>query len=389
MNLRLLCKQVLLLSVAFSGAALAQEAGEGLVEQESGSAWHFRIGPVMAPRVRVKVSGPWQILPAQPVPRSSSSAGTGEGAAVADPSAGHVARQYVDGYVKPDEGTDDPDSIVSGLTWNWGASDVRSQYSGGRMEFHTDSARWSESVSASAYGMGYGCDGDRDILLGVEAMGGWTFLDNETFDAAVDAGFRFYGSGDLSATSRSGNSVTTTRSAYRFVDSYDASGWTDIPSGSYTGSKGGPGRILGATPTRREELMDVASSYETYYQVAGTKLNYRIWDLRLGPTLGWKALDFLTIRGGVYGLLGLVDGKLETSVYSSGGSYRVKQSKCGAVFGVAPSLSAQVNLTENLFVTGGVEYDWWSDDVKLNAGGANAKIELSDFTVSLTVGIEF
>lgn len=205
----------------------------------------------------------------------------------------------------------------------------------------------------------------------------------------MDAGFRFYGSGDLNAKSKYGTSVTMTRSEYRYVDSYDASGWTDVPSGSHTGSAGGPGRVLGATPTRREELMGTSSTSETYWRHVDTKLEYQIWDLRLGPTLGWKATDFLTIRGGVYGLLGLVDAKLNTSVNTDGGSYGAKKSRCEAVLGMAAGISAQVNFTENLFLLGGAEYDWWTDDISLRAGGSNARIELSDFTVSLALGMEF
>jgi hypothetical protein len=220
-------------------------------------------------------------------------------------------------------------------------------------------------------------------------MGGWTFLDNERFDAAVDAGFRFYGSGDLNAKSKYGTSVTTTRSEYRYVDSYDASGWTDVPSGSHTGSVGGPGRVIGATPTRREELMGTSSTSETYWRHVDTKLEYRIWDLRLGPTMGWKATDILTIRSGVYGLIGLVDANLRTSANTGNGMRSVEKSNCEAVFGMAAGISAQVNLTDSIFLMGGAEYDWWTDAVSLNADGADACIELSDFTVSLAVGFEF
>ena len=96
-------------------------------------------------------------------------------------------------------------------------------------------------------------------------------------------------------------------------------------------------------------------------------------------------MDALTLRGGVYGLLGLVDAELS----NYGTSSRAKKSKCDAVFGLAAGVSAQFNITDSLFLLGGAEYDWWSDDVTLNAGGSDAKIELSDFTVSLALGIEF
>lgn len=377
----------LLAVVVASGMALAEEGDEGLVERCDDNAWHLTIGPVMAPRVRVRVRGPRMVAPVRLDAPSSSSRSGGSGSSAANPSSGYVAREYIDGYVRPDEGTDDPKTAISGLTWNWGADDVGSQYSGGRMEFHTEAARWTESISqsSSSFGVGSGFASDRDVLLGVEAMGGWTFYDGDAFDAAIDGGFRFYGSGDLKASSIYGTSVTTTktRSEYRYVDSYDASGWSTVPSGSYEGSEGGPGRLLGATPTRREELVNSTGSSETDSQLyrSSTRLDYRIWDIRLGPTAGWKATDWLTIRSGVYGLLGIVDARLRSS---SG-----RASSCDTVFGMAASLSAQVNITDNLFLFGGAEYDWWSDNVALKSGGANAHIKLSDFTVSCGLGVEF
>ena len=383
---------VLLAAVVVSGMALA-DGDEGLVEQKSYNAWHFRIGPVMSPRVRVKISGaPRFALPLMPKANGSRASGGVSGSTPADPSAGYVERRYADGYVKPDEGTADPDSMVSGLTWDWGAADVPGQYSGRRMEFQTDATRWSESVSSSysSYVEGSGSESDRDFLIGVEAMGGWTFWNNRTFDAAVDAGFRFYGSGCLDAESKYGykSSVTTTRNTYRIVDSYDASGWTEIPSGPYEGSAGGPGRLIGAMPARREELMNSTrdTREESYFYSGDTRLVYRIWDLRLGPTLGWQVTDWFALRGGVYGLLGLVDASLKTDGGAAGGA---SASTCGAVFGMAFGLSAQVNLTDNLFVMGGVEYDWWTDSVDLNAGGTNAEIKLSDMSISLGLGVEF
>ena len=390
------------------GTAEAAENDEGLTQEKSYNPWHFRIGPVMSPRVRVKISGaPRFALPAMPKAANpgpnSNTSGTG-GSAPADPSAGYVDRQYADGYVKPDEGTEDPDSFIYGLTWDWGANDVSAQYSGGRMNFHTDMTRWEESVSSSSsssfssYGGGSSSESDRDFLVGVEAMGGWTFWNNRTFDAAIDAGFRFYGSGYLDAESKYGyryeteTTTTTMRKEYRYVDSYDASGWSSVPSGSHTGTPGGPGRVIGAMPTRQEELMgsysssSYSSSSESYSYSSDSRLVYRIWDLRLGPTFGWYVTDWFALRGGVYGLLGLVDASLKADGGAMGGA---SASTCGAVFGMAFGLSGQINLTDNLFVMGGVEYDWWTDSVDLNASGANAEIKLSDMSISLGLGVEF
>jgi hypothetical protein len=135
--------------------------------------------------------------------------------------------------------------------------------------------------------------------------------------------------------------------------------------------------------------MDSTSTSERRYYSASTKLDYRIWDLRLGPTAGWKALDWLTLRGGVYGLLGLVDARLRTDIDVGSGSYGAKKSTCEGIFGVAAGLSAQVNFTDKFFLMGSAEYDWWSDAVSLRAGGADAHIKLSDFSVSLALGMEF
>lgn len=389
-------KFLFLAAVAAVGAVFAEGDGEGLVREEGYNAWHFRIGPVMSPRVRVNVRGPRFALPAmpkvQPGPNSQSS-GTG----ASEP------YEYVDGHVTPNEGTGDGDSLAQGYTWDWSAENVPAQYSNGRVEFHTPMTRWEESVvsssssSFSSFSSGSNSEGDRDFLVGVEAMGGWTFWNNRTFDAAVDAGFRFYGSGYLDAGSQYGyqfrqlTTVTTTRNEYRYVDSYDASKWTTMPIGSFEGNPVGPKRLLGTTPERREELMgtsrttETSSRSESYIYSSDTRLIYRIWDLRLGPTFGWYVTDWFTLRGGVYGLLGLVDATLKTDGTTGGAS----ASTCGAVFGMAFGVSAQVNLTDNLFLMGGVEYDWWTDSVDLNAGSAEAEIKLSDMSISLGLGVEF
>ena len=402
-------KFALVAAAVLVGTAGAAENDEGLTQEKSYNHWHFRIGPVMSPRVRVKISGapnfalPMMPTAAKPGPNSQTS-GTG-GTAPADPSAGYVPRQYADGHVNPDEGTFDPDAVGGmGLTWDWSAANVPAQYSNGRMEFRTEMTRWEESVSSSSsssfssYSSGSSSESDRDSLIGVEAMGGWTFWDNQTFDAAIDAGFRFYGSGYLDAESQYGyryetkTTTTTTRNEYRYVDSYDASGWTDIPQGGHAWNPGYADRVIGAMPTRREELMgsssstETSSSSESYTYSSDSRLVYRIWDLRLGPTFGWHVTDWFALRGGVYGLLGLVDATLKTDGGVAGGT---SASTCGAVFGMAFGVSGQVNLTDNLFVMGGVEYDWWTDSVDLNAGGANAEIKLSDMSISIGFGVEF
>lgn len=380
--------RLLLMSMIAALSAISAEGNDNAVyyEQNGKGGWHFRIGPVMAPRVRIKIGGPSQF--ARP-PAVSKPVSSGENNVAADPSAGNTDRQYVDGYVRPDKGTDDSGTIQSGLTWDWGADDLRSQHSNGKMEFRTEMARWDESLATETFGAGSGRDSDRDILLGVEAMGGWTFFENDMFDASLDAGFRFYGSGDLSAKSKYGTTVTVLRNEYRYVDSYDASGWTDSPGGSHTGTEDGPDRVIGATPSRREELMGSTSTSETYHQRTNTRFDYRIWDMRLGPTFGWKVTDYLTIRGGLYGLLGLVDAKLRTSIDSPDKSYGARRSKCEPIFGMAAGLSAQLDITENIFLMAATEYDWWTDSVCLRAGGANAHLELSDFTVSLSLGYGF
>lgn len=375
-----------LLAAAATMAAVAEGGEAELVERKS-SPWHLSVGPVLSPRVRVRMHCPRPVLPAPPAPRQSAPGDVGN--VPADPSAGYVDRQYEDGYVKPDEGTTDPDSMVSGLTWNWGADNVGAQYAGGSMEFHTGVARWSESVSSSDYRTGGGGGDDRDALLGVELKGGLNFFETPLFDAAVDLGARYYGSGDQNVSAKYGTTVTTTRNEYRYVDRYSAAGWTDVPKGGHVGSAGGPGRLLGAMPTRSEELMGLTRSAESQRYRSHTRLNYDIWDLRLGPSLGWRATRYLTLRGGVYGLLGLVDATMKTETETPRGSQGAKKSVCAGVFGVAAGLSAQVNVTEDVFLVGAIEYDWWSDAVHMKTGGGDARIKLSDVTASLSLGVAF
>ena len=135
--------------------------------------------------------------------------------------------------------------------------------------------------------------------------------------------------------------------------------------------------------------MSSVYSTEKHIYSGSTKFNYNIWDLRLGPTLGWKATDWFALRGGVYGLIGLVKSELKTTTNTGHGRRSSSESTCDAIFGMAFALSGQINLTENFFIYGGTEYDWWTDSVDLNAGGANAEIKLSDMSISIGLGVEF
>lgn len=377
----------LFLAVVSVASAVGAAGDEGLVEEKVRNPWHLRIGPVMAPRVRVKMSGPRFALPV--LPRVGSvTGGNGEAA----PAGGAAGYEYADGYVKPDAGTDDPGAMTQGNTWDWGANDMSSQYTGGAVEFRTGMTRWDETVTAASTSGGASSESDRDVLLGVEAMGGWTFYDDETFDVAIDAGFRFYGTGSHDAESRYGTSVTTRHDEYRLVDRFSpAHAWEPewVPPGAYTGQEGG--LLLKATPNGlpQEELMSSTSTTERRYYSGSSKFNYNIWDLRLGPTMGWKATDWFALRGGVYGLLGLVKSELKTSVNAGNGRRSSSESTCDAIFGMAFALSAQINLTENFFIYGGTEYDWWTNSVRVRNDGASAQIKLSDFTVSAGIGIEF
>ena len=382
-------KFLFLAAITVSCAAGAAD-DEGLVEEKTSNPWHFRVGPVMAPRVRVKMSGPRFALPVMPKV-GSRTGGVGGDARTDNPDV-FAERVYDDGYVRPDEGTADEHSMHPGRTWDFAADDLAAQYTGSSVEFHTGMTRWEEIVtSASSFDIGSSSESDRDVLLGVEAMGGWTFWDNRTFDAALDAGFRFYGSGVQNVESRHGTSVTTMRNEYRQVDSYKTpDDWpVVVPAGPYQGDADGGGALLEALPTRREELMGSSSSTERHYYSGSTKLNYNIWDLRLGPTLGWHATDWLAIRGGVYGLLGLVSADLKTDVGTGTYSRSSSKSTCDAIFGMAFALSAQINLTENFFIYGSTEYDWWTDSVRVRNDGASAQLKLSDFTVSAGIGLAF
>ncbi len=378
-------KNAFLIVAMISGVAMAAEPEGVFFQNKTSKGWHLQIGPVMAPRVRTRISAPRPALPPPPANRQ----GTYGSAVPADPSEGFADRVYADGYVKPDEGTSDPNSIEPGLTWNWGADDVAGQYSNGKMYFHSAATRWEESVESSSYSRGTGYNSDRDILLGLEAMGGWTFYDDGKLDISIDGGFRYYGSGDISACSQYGVESTTTRTEYRYEDSYDASGWSSVPAGQYIGTPGGPGPVIGATPERSEQEFDRTYTTEGHHFLTGAKLDYKIWDLRLGPTFNWRVTDYLKIGAGGYGLLGLVRAKLRSDVYSNDGILHSSQTKCEPVFGIAGALNAQLNITENLFLLGAVEYDWWTDAVRLRTGGSDAKIKLSDMSVSLSVGIEF
>ncbi len=396
-------KGSLFLAALVVSAAVWADEGEGLVERESRNPWRLTIGTILSPRVRTKMNAPRLTPPA--LPANGSLRPGSVRPTIADPSAGYVDREYADGYVNKDAGVNPSQNDHPGYTWNWGADDVSNQYStdsNGQMVFQ--SASWTEVHSSSSSWGGSGEYNDRELFVGVEVMGGWTFYEDQTFDAAIDTGFRFYGCDCIEAESKYDATVTTRD--YYIEDRYDASHWgtpnwgPDIFAGQIPGDKyDGPaygldegryGPLIGATPERDDhKYVDGSEAVQLYNYYSHAKLNYRIWDLRLGPTFGWKATERLTIRGGTYLLIGLVDASLKATSYSPEGATRRKASTCGGVFGAAFGVSAQYNVTENLFLMAGVEYDLWARDVVLNAGGSSAEIKLSDMSITLGLGFEF
>jgi len=400
-------KLMFAVAIAACGAAVAGDGDNELVEESSASAWHFRIGTVMSPRVRCKFrgtpikypkmpeSGSWTYETDYAIPRHTIDP--------TDDEAYLAGREYVNGKVTPDNGTDDPDSMIFNQTWLWWADDIGdgAQYSSanGMVSFNTEMTYWTKDTVSSTYRGGANDCHDRDIQQGVEFVAGYTFYRKDDFLIDFDLGGRFYGTGDELSVERYGARTSTTIHGYRFVDSYSASGWTSTPGGQHIGTD--PSRVIGDyfEPTREEreipsdELRDryglESSSSYSYSSYNRTELDYEIWDIRMGPTFGWQPWDFFTLRAGFYGLIGLVHYEFNSDVVTSEQEIHSSNSKCVPIFGIASGLSAQFNITKNLFIMGSIEYDWWTKDVNLWAGQASGKLELSDFSVALSVGVEF
>ena len=377
-----------------SAAVFAEEAKPELSAEETENNFRFHAGVLYSPRVRVKGHFNGGVSRAQfrSLMPQRKLFPSGSGAKVPS-SSGYANRQYADGFVNLDEGTTDSGSMIEGLTWNWGADDVAGQYSNGKMSFHTDAAEpvYSSSVSEGFNGGG-NSGSTREEELGFEIGGEWIYGRKNGFQFGLGGGFRWTGSDDWNLSDGGHVSVSESVSTYRYKDVYDASGWDEraLKHESYAGDMGGPGRLLGAVPESREkELVDRRSSQSSYSYSNDMKLRYNIWDLRLGPTLGYEITDDLLIQGGVYGLLGLVDYSLRASTSAGGPSSTSSQSHCTALFGLGFGIAAEYLFTDNIFLRASAEYDWWSDEVHTRAGAGSAEIALSDFTVTAGIGIEF
>lgn len=367
-------------------------ASTAVFAEEAESNFRFHAGVLYSPRVRVK--GHFNGGAIRDRIRGMAAQRTlfGPSGNQTPAASGYADRTYADGYVNLDDGTTAQGSMIEDLTWNWGADDVAGQYSNGKMSFRTEPVESVYSSSVSEEFSGHNGGSTREEELGLEVGGEWIYGRKNGFQFGLGGGFRWAGSDDWGLSDRGRVSVTESLDVYRYKDTFDASGWDEgaLTHSSYAGDRGGPGRLLGAVPESRErEAVDHQSARNDYSYSNDMRLRYHIWDLRLGPTLGYEITDDLRIQGGVYGLLGLVNYSLRTSTSVGGSSGTSSQSRCTALFGLGFGIAAEYLFTDNIFIRASAEYDWWSDKVHARAGAGSAELALSDFTVTAGIGIEF
>jgi hypothetical protein len=275
------------------------------------------------------------------------------------PSAGSaVNRAYTDGFVNVDSSGN-----AGGQTWNWGYQHP-SQVVGDTLQMHAGSVAGASQTLTDDPSLGFNVSFVRD--LGHESWGRW----------GVKAAF---GLTEISMSS----GTPLTANAQVITDSYQLNG-VKPPLAPYTGSSGGPGPVIGSSPTR-----SITSSTGL---VAGSRsLDATLCDLRLGPMIDLNLFNGLSLELGGGLALGVVDSTFtydETTTGSSGGS-TASGTTHGAGFQVGAYAEAGLayRLGRSVSLHGGAQFEYLGQ-FNQGIGGRTAQLDLSQ-AVFCMLGLKF
>lgn len=281
-------------------------------------------------------------------------------AAPAGPAAGSgVNRTYADGFVDVDSSGN-----AGGRTWNWGYQNA-SQVVGDTLLMHAASVSSAGSESSDNAPLpGFEVSYVRDLKHG----------DGERWGIKAAFGYMEMNMSSSGALSPSEQIIT---------DTYQLHGITP-PVAPYSGSFGGPGAVIGSSPTR--------STGPGTATITGTRsMDATLYDFRLGPTLDLDITRHLSVELGSGVALGVVDSTFAyhetasaTSMGSTSSSGSTSDVSCQGGVYVEAALAYQVCRAASLF--GGVEFqDLGTYDQSL--AGHTAQLDLSQ-SLFVVLGVE-
>ena len=392
-RLRIAASALALAAAADSGLSLAAETGASaqpapIQETSDIRGLRFGVGPVW--RTGSKIKANWS--PAgirQGLGGLVSGRSTGGASSV--PAEGYADRDYLDGFVYRDLGTEDPETDVPGLTWYWGYERA-SQYSGSDVSFHTDVAGTETKAGfVPAEPASYSEDVE---LPGVDFTASWMFAERRgkasfAFGLAGGASWFFEEGADFDTQRTLARSTTST---YRFVDVY-AAPHPGFPGAPYGGTEDGPGYLIRNTPDSRTRET-VSSRTVVWDSDSAVEIDVGVADLRLGPSVRWDVARRLSLGLTPQVRLAHVDLEAEslTTIRSRGATVsEIRESGCADewIWGLGLEGEAKAWLSDRWSLAFSAAYDWWSDDASVSAMPYDVEFEMGGLTLAFAVGMEF
>jgi len=323
-----------------------------------------------------------------------------------------IAREFDDGYVRPDLWTGDTGVPADrqGMTWNWGVDNAgQYNYDGGvhpTLTFHRDRG---EAVGG-AYSTTGGQSDDDFSSDGVEVKamhllrswtkgGGTSNQPNAKVSLNMNlvVGLAWFPANKQTHRRAMEQDVYSLSETYTYLDYYgtEAGGsWPalDVPySGSY-GSVGGTdaGPLIPAMP----ESATLDSAYLGKLR-NNVEIESKLWRLRgeVGIAFEKPLTDRLTVYVAPQFVLEFVDMSVERDESGSGGGTATSRSdskhKMAVYPGVLLTAGADYRLSENWYAGASVGYEWLFEDPSVNVGPDRVKYDLNGGELSLYVGRSF
>jgi hypothetical protein len=279
----------------------------------------------------------------------------------APPAIGGVNHTYSDGFVRVDSSGDQ-----GGQTWNWGYQNASQVPGNGTLLMHSAGAVAGASDRNDDPRPGFEINYGRDL-----AHFGWG-------RAGIKLAFGYTDLNISDTRPLNGNLSLVT-------DAYSLGGITP-PLAPYSGSFGGPGPVIGDTPTRASTEVPGGAIITGSRQIDGT-----LYDWHLGPYLELPLvgqLDF-QVSGGL--AIGLVDSRFSFSdttttaagaVQAAGANHRI-DSLVG--FYAEAALAYRIMPEGSLFAGGQFQY---LGDFTQTAGGRGAQLDLRQ-SIFFIVGVQW
>lgn len=435
MRIRISSMAAVVTSAWWCGAALA-----GGWSLSAGPTARFGMDVGIRGSSRVHAQGVHAAAPYRSLPGMRSSGPSYRYASGTPDLSGYADRSYDDGFVFMDPGTADPNSLVPGLTWNWGYTDA-SQYdpSADTLSFHrllsgidvqslADVSYGEELTRTTLRDTPVSLDDDMSGAgIGISASG--SLLSRDALELALCVGFNaIWGAGSHMEAStfeerlrldriRVDDSFTYTDThTYRDTYTYDTMGVTPPPapySGTYAGGGQGQDPVIPNIPSSYQR--DVAGSQRqtastrrtridgTSYWRAANRIAFdvdaELYDLWIGPkaavTLG-ERLALFAIPSVSLNYIQVDASRTEdfTAAYPDGRSqvlqsWRDSESEGAWIAGLGLAAGAEVRIADGWFAGLQGGYDWLLDDVDVTVGPNTISVDPSGWTLALRAGRAF